>query len=103
MKVPSMLASEPSKVLGSLSLVREVTGADWVLGSARVLVSSAIAAARSPPISLGSSTVSGSGSAAEGALTEGSMVNGLLEGFSGDAGALPSAWAQVKGMSKASQ
>ena len=53
MKVQSLLASELSKVSGSLSLVREVTRADWVLGAARVLASSMIVAARSPPILLG--------------------------------------------------
>jgi len=71
--------------------------------AARILVSSAIVAARSPPTSLGSSTVSGLGSAAEGAWTEGSTVEGSLEGFSGGTGALPSAWAWVNDMLKVSQ
>ena len=90
-------------MLGSLSLVGEVSRDDLVLGAARVLVSSMIAATRSPPVSLSSSVVLGLGSAAKGAWTEGSTVEGSLEGFSGGTGVLPSAWAQVKSMSKASQ
>jgi len=94
MKVQSLLASASSNVSGSQSLVGwtvGAVGATSALGVAKVLASSVMAATRSPPISLGSSP--GSGAAAEGVWME-----GLLEGFSGGTGALPSACAQVSGM-----
>ena len=50
--------------IGFSELVGWAVGADSVLGAAKVLASSAMVAARSPPVSLGSSLVSGA--AAEG-------------------------------------
>jgi len=91
MKVRSLLASEPLNVSGSQSLVGWAVGAASALGAANVLASSAMAAARSPPVSPGSSPGSGT-------MTEGVWMEGLLEGFSGGAGALPSACARVSGM-----
>ena len=86
MKVWSLLASEPSNVSGSQSLVGWAIGAASALGAAKVLASSAMAAARLPPVSPGSSP--GSGTTTEGVW---------MEGLSGGAGALPSACARVSG------
>ena len=91
MKVRSLLASEPLNVLGSRSLAGWAVRAALALGAAKVLASSAMTAARSPPVSPGSSP--GSGNAADGV-----WIEGLLEGFSGGTGALPSACAWVSGM-----
>ena len=93
----SLLASEPSKVSGSQSLVGVVTGAVGACGAggggtfwaARVWASKAMAAAKSPPVSglpaaSGSLTRSGlppgSGSRADAVfiVPEGSMVIGGL-------------------------
>ena len=76
---------------GSRSLVGWAVGAASALGVAKVLASSAMVAARSPPVSPSSSPGSGT-------TTEGVWMEGLLEGFSGRTGALPSACAQVSGM-----
>ena len=97
MKTQSLLASEPSKVSGSQSLVGTVTGAVGACGAggggmfwaASVWASKAMAAAKSPPMSglpaaLGSPTGSGlppgSGSRADAVfiVPEGSMVVGGL-------------------------
>ena len=91
MNTRSLLASEPSKVSGSRSLVGMVTGAVGMCGAgggetfwvASVWASKAMAAAKSPPVSRlpavsGSPTGSGSRADAVFIVPEGSMVIGGL-------------------------
>ena len=91
MNTRSLLASEPSKVSGSQSLVGAVTGAVGACGAggggtfwvASVWASKAMAAAKSPPVSglpAASGSPTGSGSRADVVfiVPEGSMVVGGL-------------------------
>ena len=84
MKTWSLLASEPSNVSGSLSLVGGAADTKGVLWAARVFAHRHMRAARLPPMALGSGLVAEVALvAADGLLTARTM------GFAGGAAVLP--------------